>query len=137
MSIFAIIPHSITSNFPLTRCIKQVTEISKQDRPVLIIWAQYDITTPSNECFPQWHNLFKNNPKASFAVIKNVRHNFLNEEIELSNRLILAWIKGEDYKTMELHKLRNQNSHTVVLTERDQSLKKFWEDNKEYHNYMI
>jgi pimeloyl-ACP methyl ester carboxylesterase len=125
------------NNFPLTGCAKEITEISQQDRPTFIVWAQYDTTTPSDECFSQWHNLFKENPKADFAVIRDTRHNFFQEEKELTGKLILAWLQGNDHKIMELHKLRNKNSSNVALTARDQVLKAYWDDHPEYEQFMI
>jgi pimeloyl-ACP methyl ester carboxylesterase len=125
------------NNFPLTGCIAEITEISKQDRPTLIVWAYYDTTVPPDECFSQWYNLFKDNPKASFAVIKDVRHNFFNEEKEICNKLLIAWINGDDHKVMELHNLRNKNSGNISLTKRDINLKEFWNSHEEFKHFMI
>ncbi|KAL0480974.1 hypothetical protein AKO1_013619 [Acrasis kona] len=126
------------NNFPLTTSVEQITEISRQERPTLIIWAEYDITTPSDICFPQWVKLFKSNPKAEFVVVKDTRHNLHCEEVELSNQLITSWVHGRDFKSMDLHKLRNTKSANVTLTARDEIIKKFWLDNKvQYSAYMI
>jgi hypothetical protein len=125
------------ANFPLTTCVQEVTEVSQQERPTLIVWAYYDTTTPGDECFKQWHDLFSQNHQADFAVIKDTRHNFFNEEREIACKLVLSWLKGDDHKLLKLHELRNKNSEKVSLTEKDKKYKEFWDSHLEYQQYMI
>jgi len=126
------------SNFPLTGCTKEATCIGKQKRPTLIVWGQYDTTTPSDICFPQWYNLFKGNDGCNFVVVKDVRHNFFNEEIELSNKLISSWIRGEEHKNTKLIQHGNKNASQVILNERDVNIKRFWDENEHlFGSFMI
>jgi pimeloyl-ACP methyl ester carboxylesterase len=122
-------------NFPLTGCVAQATELSKHERPTLIIWAQYDTTVPSDVCFAQYHKLFGD--KATYAIVKDTRHDFFNEEKEISSKLILSWLAGEEYDKLEIGKLRNPNSGKVELTSRDKKIQKFWKTHSEYDKFFI
>ncbi|KAL0486163.1 1 TM domain-containing transmembrane protein [Acrasis kona] len=125
------------ANFPLTRCVKEATNVGKHSRPTLIVWGQYDTTTPSDVCFPQWHNLFKNNKDCTFVVVKDVRHNFFNEEVELSNKVITSWILGQDFNYNPI-KHSNIGAIDIKLDERDIEIKRFWNENEHlFGTYMI
>ena len=122
-------------NFPLTSCVAEATEVSKHERPTLIIWAEYDTTVPSDECFAQYHALFGD--KATYSIVKDTRHDFMNEEKEITSKLILSWLAGVDFVPMELGKLRNPNSSKVELTSRDKKIQKFWKAHSEYEKFLI
>jgi pimeloyl-ACP methyl ester carboxylesterase len=130
-SLFSII------DFPFTDCMKEAEIVSQLDIPVLVVWGMFDATVPAAICFPQWYEAFRNNPKALFYVIKDVRHDFMAEEVELCNQLILAFLKNSKPSKEDLAKFRkNANAAKKRLGIIDRRLRKFWEQD-DYRPFVV
>jgi dienelactone hydrolase len=112
-------------------------QVSKLDVPVLLIWGQHDHTVPADKCFPQWYEAFKHNPRAEFYVIKNVRHDFPAEEVELTNFLVLQFLQGKKPTEKELARVkRNRSANDIQTGFRDKSTTRFWQNSK-YNKFLI
>ena len=46
-------------HFPLNGCQKEIAHVATMDKKLLVIWALFDNTVPSQECFPKYYQDFQ------------------------------------------------------------------------------
>ncbi|KAL9649557.1 hypothetical protein ABK040_003235 [Willaertia magna] len=109
-------------NFPLNGCDEEIKEIGRfnstvkketvmnkeqeegdnnsgvhlHHRSTLLIWALFDTTVPSDECFSIYYEAMKDDEYCKFIILNNTRHLFyLERELDTAN-LILNFINRKE-----------------------------------------
>lgn len=113
--------------------------VAQQQRPTLVLFAQYDLTISPSEVFSQLVELFSaHNKSAQFGAIRDTRHSFFNERHSTCANIISRFLsRSHDASTDNVGWMSECVDHSEFAAEqqdpsllraRDHKSREFWAD---------
>lgn len=98
-----------------------------KDRPTLLLWGEFDVTIPGDECFDQWITAL--GPNAVCGVVQQTRHQFFTERIDEVNHMVSEFLKQDMVSLQSIVANLNKPLPALPTTlhERDAKLHSYWQ----------